>query len=332
MVTAVIGAQYGSEGKGKVIEHLAHEYDVFVRVGGPNAGHVIYYNGERFTMRSVPCGWINMNAKLMIGAGAVINIDLLFEEIKKLEQYDPIIRKRLYIDKHAMVITNEHMDNEKEMMSRIGSTGQGVGEARIERIRRTAKLAKDYKILRPFIADVSKLLDLYKGFNILLEGTQGTHLSLYHGQYPYVTSHDANVAQLLADVGIAPKNLNKVIVVIRAYPIRVGGKSGPMHREVSFPLLESRIGKQIERTSVTKKVRRIGMLDVEQLEKTRILNSPTHFALMFTDYIDPSVEGVTEFKDLTEEIKRYVHGMWRILDAKPLFISTGVNSMVKLDG
>jgi len=340
MITAVIGAQYGSEGKGKVVQHLASEYDIFVRVGGPNAGHVVYFNGfkdefimkpKKFTMRSIPCGWLNPHAKLVIGAGAVISIEVLMAELKELKKYDPIIEQRLYIDENAMVITEEHAKSEKELMDRIGSTGEGVGAARVDRLLRVGKLAKDYKKLRPFLCDTRQMLYNSKAFNILLEGTQGSELSLIHGEYPYCTSADTNVAQMLADIGIPAIALDKTIMVVRSFPIRVGGNSGPLNKEVDFNILRSRIGEKIEHTSVTKKVRRIGMLDIDKLVKAAQINAPTHIAFMFADYLDISNENKTKESELSDYTLRTVDAIAFAMKAEPMFISTGVHSMIRLN-
>lgn len=339
MITAVIGAQYGSEGKGKVIQHLAHEYDIFVRVGGPNAGHVIYFdgfNGEfkdspvRMVMRSVPCGWINPNSKLIIGAGAVISIEVLMNELKQLEKYDPIIKQRLYIDKNAMVITDEHSQSETQLKDRIGSTGEGVGAARVDRLLRIGKLASDYKKLQPFLCDTREMLYNSRGFNILLEGTQGSELSLIHAEYPYCTSADTNVSQLLSDVGLPPIALDNTILVVRSMPIRVGGNSGPLQHEVTFDQLNTRIGKKIEHTSVTKKVRRVGMLDMNKLIKASQINAPTHIAFMFADYVDIKNENATTLDELTPHTRRLISTIGDAMGAEVMFISTGIHTMIKL--
>lgn len=332
MITAVVGAQYGSEGKGKVIENLAHENDVFVRVGGPNAGHVIYYQGDRRIMRSVPCGWINPNAKLVIGAGAVISIPVLMNEIETLREYDPEIDKRIYVDKNATVITEEDVMAEQKLAETIGSTTQGVGSARKRRIDRNTKLAKDYAELKPYLADTVHLLWLWRHLNILLEGTQGTHLSITHGDYPFTTSHDATVNQLCADVGIASRNVDRIIIPIRTFPIRVGGNSGPLSRESSFENLEHRAGGKVETTSVTKKVRRIGYLDWEKLHRTKILNAPTHLAVMFTDYYNPESTNVETWGKLPQDVKRLVVSLEKFFEAPAMFISTGVHTMIKSKG
>ena len=76
-ITVLVGGQYGSEGKGAVVAHIANEYNVHVRVGSPNAGHTIYWRGEKHVMQSIPCGWINPNATIVIGRGALLNMKQL---------------------------------------------------------------------------------------------------------------------------------------------------------------------------------------------------------------------------------------------------------------
>lgn len=332
MITAVIGAQYGSEGKGKVVEKLAHEYDVFVRVGGPNAGHVIYFEDQRYIMRSVPCGWINPNAKLVIGAGAVISIPVLMNELDNLRELDPEIDKRVYVDFNATIITEDNVLAEQKLAIDIASTGQGVGEARKSKIGRTAKTAKDYEELQPYLADTVMLLELWKHQNILLEGTQGTHLSLTHGEYPYTTSHDTTVNQLCADVGISATILDKVIAVIRIFPIRVGGNSGPLARESSFEALAERTEGVVEKTSVTKKTRRIGYLDWTKLHRTKILNTPTHIAVMFTDYYNPQSADITDWEELPADVQRLVYSLEQLFETPAEFISTGIHTMIRNTG
>ena len=73
-LTVLVGGQYGSEGKGAVAAHIANQYQVHVRVGSPNAGHTIYWRGEKHVMQSIPCGWINPNAVIVIGRGALLNM------------------------------------------------------------------------------------------------------------------------------------------------------------------------------------------------------------------------------------------------------------------
>ena len=82
-LTVLVGGQYGSEGKGAVAAHVAEDYSVHVRVGSPNAGHTIYWAGEKHVMQSIPCGWINPNAKIVIGRGALLNMKQFMKELEQ---------------------------------------------------------------------------------------------------------------------------------------------------------------------------------------------------------------------------------------------------------
>lgn len=316
-MTAVIGGQYGSEGKGSIVACIANEYDVHVRVGSPNAGHTIYWNNEKHVMQSIPCGWINPNAVIIIGRGALINMSLLMSEIEHIEKYYPNFKSRLVIDENAGILSESFHEIEGgvngEMHKRIGSTGEGVGIARIARIQRDTnnfKLFKDvvdaYSLRESMYQETNRIISNMQdaGKNILLEGTQGSMLSLLHGFYPYVTSIDTNSAQLLAEIGLAPNRLTDTILVCRTYPIRVAGNSGYMKNEITWEELSNRIGKSVtEKTTVTKKTRRIAEWDNDIFEKACILNNPTCIALNFADYIDPSIEGSTSKIDIIKSTK-----------------------------
>jgi adenylosuccinate synthase len=150
-VDVLIGGQYGSEGKGNISAYLAPEYDILMRVGGPNAGHKVYKEPEHLNFHHLPSGCKNSpESKILIGPGATIYIKTLFEEINKFD----ISPDRLFIDKQTMVITEEDQEYEIKLVESIGSTGQGVGAANarriIDRIPGKKMLAQDYKELNPY--------------------------------------------------------------------------------------------------------------------------------------------------------------------------------------
>lgn len=308
----VVGGQYGSEGKGAVVAHIANEYNVHVRIGSPNAGHTFYWNGDKHVMQSIPCGWINPSASIVIGRGALINMKQLIIELEHIKEYYPDFINRLYIDAEAGILDEKFHQQEGgvngEMHKRIGSTGEGVGLARIARIERNTDnfyffkdIAKDFGLESCITYNTHEMIAEYqdRGLNILIEGTQGSGLSLLHGHYPYVTSIDTNAAQMLAEVGIAPSRLTDVLLVCRTYPIRVAGNSGYMANEITWEELSKKMGKHLEeRTTVTKKIRRIAEWDQELFKNSCILNAPTQIALMFADYLDNSLYGETDVDKL----------------------------------
>ena len=310
----LVGGQYGSEGKGAVAAFVARKYNVHVRVGSPNAGHTIYWAGAKHVMQSIPCGWINPNAGIVIGRGALINMRLLMKELVHIMHYFPDFLSRLYIDAEAGILDGKFHQQEGgvngEMHRRIGSTGEGVGPARVARINRDPNefrqfkdVAEEYGLTECMYEDTPNFIASMQdaGGNILIEGTQGSGLSLLHSHWPYCTSIDTNAAGIISEVGIAPTRITDVLMVCRTYPIRVAGNSGPMNGEISWDELNKRMQDvgymgtlAPEKTTVTHKIRRIAEWDDDLFERSCILNAPTEIALTFADYIDPTINGVTD--------------------------------------
>lgn len=346
-VLAVVGAQYGSEGKGVVVNAIADNYDVHVRVGGPNAGHSFYHKDVLYKMQVIPCGWTNPNATLVLGRGMLVDGRHLVHELETLEKVDPSILMRLKVDAFATVLDDRHRAVEGgvdgEIHKRIGSTGEGVGAARVARVNRDTQatslfgtVANDYVAshgrwtLADFlIKDTPGYLRgmIDRGVNVLLEGTQGSALSLIHGPWPYVTSADTNAGQFSADTGIPPRFINRTMLVARTFPIRVAGNSGPLNDEQTWEQMSVRMGRAIEeRTTVTRKVRRIGLWDDQLFLNAVALNAPTSIALMFADYIDPTIEGESDWKGLhsSQPVKAFINHVESLAEGVPVgFVGTG---------
>jgi adenylosuccinate synthase len=244
---------------------------------------------------------------------------------------------RLSIDPLAMIIEDEDIKSEKELLDTISSTAQGVGAASARKIMgrggKTSppiRLAKDIADLRPFIRDSQAILEgaFVRGEHVLLEGTQGTTLSLHHGLYPHVTSRETSVTGCLADAGIASTRVRRVVMVCRTYPIRVGGPSGDMKLEISYEELARRscidIGelKKTETTTTTKKQRRLAEFDWEQLHRSTILNGPTDIALTFVDYLDKANREAHRFDQLTLDAVRFIEEVERVSGVPVSLIST----------
>jgi len=337
VVDVLIGGQYGSEGKGQVAAYLAPEYDVLVRVGGPNAGHSVYEQPEPDVFHSLPSGTNRApNAQIVIGAGAVVNVDKLWHEINRCE----LDHKRLTIDPQVMTISDADIDIETGNVKGIGSTGQGVGAATARRILdrgiNHVQLAKDVEKLKAYIRPSNEIIEeaCRQRKKVFLEGTQGTGLSLYHGSYPHVTSRDTTVAGCLAEAGISPSRVRKVVMVCRTYPIRVqspdgkGKTSGPMSQEIKLPEIARRSGisindlKKTETTSTTKRKRRISEFDWVLLKKAAELNAPTDIALTFVDYIRVENQNSRRFEQLTPTTVRFIQEIERVAEAPVSLIST----------
>jgi len=269
---------------------------------------------------------------------------------------------RLAVDPQAMIIEEGDRMAESSLVEEIASTGQGVGYATARRIigrgkysqestvarqkgsstktrsieKISVRLAKDIKELKPFIRSTYEELEkaFSRGKKIFLEGTQGTGLSIYHGLYPHVTSRDTTVAGCLAEAGISPSRVRKVVMVCRTYPIRVGdaprtgNTSGPMAQEISLAEISRRSGielnelRKTERTSTTKRKRRISEFDWSLIRKAASLNAPTDIALSFVDYIDGENKNARRFDQLTEETIRFIEEVERVTTAPVSLIST----------
>ena len=172
-----------------------------------------------------------------------------------------------------------------------------AGSATARRVLRgeEVRLARDVSDLEPFRRPASEILEkaYAAGARIMLEGTQGSGLSLYHGHYPSVTSRDTNVAGCLAEAGIAPARVRRTIMVVRSYPIRVGGPfSGYMTTPIEWEEIERRAelpaGTLSKRaTSKTKTLRRVGEFEWDLVRKAALLNAPTDIALTFATTLPP---------------------------------------------
>ena len=340
-VDVVVGGQYGSEGKGQIVSYLAREYDLLVRVGGPNAGHKVFEVPEPYAHHQLPSGTRKSEARLLIGPGAVLRVDKLLREIADCG----VDAQRLRVDGNAMIITEDDINAEAELVKNIGSTGQGVGAATARRIMQRKKgtlLAKHIPELKPFLGNALDILEdaFSQNEKVLLEGTQGTGLSLYHGVYPYVTSRDTTALGCLAEAGIPPNRVRKVVMVCRTYPIRVESPeketSGPL-RDISWEEIARRSGysaeklRKAEKTTTTKRRRRIGEFEWRLLHRAAFLNGATDVALTFTDYISKENVKAKRFEQLTQETINFIQEIERVTGAPVSLISTGFNSRSIID-
>lgn len=329
-VTIVIGGQFGSEGKGKVISFLANEFDIAVRTGSPNSGHTVFDdNNQIYKLQQIPAIFLNKKSSLYIGAGALINPDILRKEVEYTKT-----KNRLFIDSQAGIIEEKHLLQESELVQKIGSTGKGCGSALSDRIwRKDFKLAKD--VLKDFqIVNVAEIINqkINEGKNLLVEGTQGFGLSLYHGIYPFVTSRDTNASNFIAEAGISPLLVTEIIMVIRTYPIRVAGNSGPLSNEISWEELSNLIGKKVvETTTVTNKVRRVAEFDIDIVKSAILLNRPTQIALQFLNYLYPQDENKNSWEYLSDEAKKYIEDLEHNLGVPITLIGTGQLNRAMID-
>ena len=330
-LTVIVGGQYGSEGKGKVTSHLAlrDNVDIVVRCGGPNSGHTVDVNGQRYELRSLPSGFINPNTRLLLAAGCLINPEILLTEIKSTG-IDP---QRVGVDRNAGIISPSEGEAESELQlrDRLGSTLSGTGMGVANRVLRKPdfKLAKDVPELREYLTDVLTEINavLDKSGKALVEGTQGFGLSVYHSpHYPYATSRDTTASGFLSEVGVSPRLVTDIVMAVRTYPIRVAGNSGPLKDEITWEELRQRSGYPTdirEFTTTTKKLRRVGLFDLDLVHRAALVNMPTQIALHGSDYLSYSNKSVNSFNELESLSLRFIDALERSLNTSVTFVGTG---------
>lgn len=366
-VSVVVGGQFGSEGKGAIAAYLSSaeqnrgRHVIAVRVAGPNAGHTVMgrcpvgcaeQNGRAhggphesgpphpWRLRQVPVAAVtNPDAELVIAAGSEVDPTVLSTELRELDSAGYAATNRLTVDRSATVIEPSHLQAEQELnlTARLGSTGKGIGAARMARLSRVASTWLEYRsaLVNAAETELSRTLmdvgtadtafylnrmlvrdDAGKSTHVIIEGTQGYGLGLHTRFYPTVTSSDCRAIDFLAMAGISPWVLPcplepvagdtaladdepfEVWVVLRTYPIRVAGNSGPLRGETTW----SQLGLEQEHTTVTQKVRRVGewdpLLAREAVEanggsRTGRHLPPVRVALTMADHVVSSVAGHT---------------------------------------
>ena len=298
-VSVIVGGQFGSEGKGKVAHWLAkrREASVVVRVGGSNSGHTaIDDTGKLRIFRHLPTACLLPDPTLVIGPGSYVDVPVLLEEIKNTH----LEAGRLIVSPNAVVISGDHKQEEREwgLLSRIGSTGSGTGAAVVERLRRSRReiFASNDRRLQRLLGDTTDYMRkaLRRGERVVIEGTQGFGLSVLHSpDYPYVTSRDTSAAAFVSEAGLSPLDVDEVVLVIRAFPIRVAGLSGPLPNEIGWgDIPQNRKGQYVqEYTSVTREIRRVAKFDPEVVRSAIRVNSPTAIILNHLDYLNLTSKG-----------------------------------------
>jgi adenylosuccinate synthase len=316
-----VGGFFGDEGKGKIIAYLAKKDNpvIAVRGGvGPNAGHTFTAGGREYKVRMLPSAGLNPTTRLLIGAGVLVNPQVLLKEIKMFNADD-----RTYVDAQCGIIEQVHIDrdNDAHLKGKIGTTGTGTGPANADRALRVLRLARDVPELSLYIEDVSNSVNfaLDRGESVLVEGTQGTYLSLFHGGYPYVTSKDVTASGICSDVGIGPKRVDDVLVVFKAYVTRVGG--GPLENELD----EAEAMKRgwLEFGSVTGRKRRAAPFDFALAKKAIKLNSATQLAVTKLDVLFPGCAGVRQYDRMPQDARKFIEEIEGELGVRVALIGTG---------
>ncbi len=314
MNLVVIGAQWGDEGKGKIVDFLSGEAGVVVRYsGGANAGHTIVIDDTTYKLHLIPSGVISEDKIAVLGSGMVIDPEALFSELGMLETQGVSWKGRVVISDRAHLVLPRYKQMDVEMESHrrlpIGTTGRGIGIAYAEKAQREgvragdlwdsrvweSLLEEDRQFLAPFkerlsgmVINIASFMAEHKDKNALFEGAQGILLDLDTGTYPFVSSGYSNAAGAALGGGVGPRDLDKILGVFKAYTTRVG--NGPFPSEFS----ETEQGGLIDLVRetgreygvTTGRPRRCGYLDLVALKYACRTNSLDALVLTHLDVYD----------------------------------------------
>lgn len=328
-VYIVIDGQAGSCGKGKVCAEFAMEKhpELAITNNMPNAGHTCVVEGKKRIFRNIPVSSINKKTALFLGAGSIIDMEVLEQEYEN--NLDLLDGREIIAHPNIPVIEDWHREEEQQRL-KSGSTFKGGGSCLANKIMRPTNLKRftGYKSIKvASYVEYYKILKEYliNAKRILIEGSQGCDLDINHsGHYPFVTSRQIGVSQMLADSGISPKSLKEIIMVIRPFPIRISnttnigkdiysgnyGKSTELTWEQiniasevgTYPLVIDEtdienyknidIRDFTEFTTVTQQKRRVFDIDICQLQRNIQINTPDSIYLNFFQQLANEYENV----------------------------------------
>lgn len=336
MITLVIGGQYGGEGKGKIAAFLSskEEFTAVCRTGGVNSKHTVVQNGKQYDLRQIPtAAAVRMPAKIIYGAGSLVHVPTLFEEMKLLN----VPRSAILIDKQTGIITEDCILDERgdPLYKELGSTLTGVNYATARRALRKLTLAKDVPELQGMTGDVAETLARYiqSGKNILVEGHQSMGLSNYHGDYPYTTSRDSTAAELLSELGVGPRVALRIIVVIKAFPTR--NHNGRLPNEMTITEADALGIEEYGGGSwgIKNNRRRVARIEHQDIRRAVLLNTATELALTGADYLDHKLIRATSSSNLSAEVQSFIRDIENAAEVPVTLISTGpqTEAMIEIE-
>ncbi len=310
----IVDLQFGSTGKGLICGWLARtgQYDTVVAANMPNAGHTYIENGRKWVHKALPSG-IFVSKNIMIGPGSVFDPERLAKEIE--DSADILAGKRIVIHESAGILSDAHRTEERSTLSRISSTMQGSAACLKQKIsREDGVIAGDCRgVLRhygleQYIVNQWQWLKTILGANkILVEGSQGYSLGLSAGFYPYCTSRECTASRVMADCGIPPGMLYKVIGTARCHPIRVGNTSDGHSGSGYWDQIEiswADLGVAPETTTVTGRIRRVFTFSDQQIREAVIANCVDEVFLNFANYdIGYAGEVVRAINDICSDLE-----------------------------
>lgn len=309
MNIVVVGAQWGEEGKGKIVDLLSENADYVVRYqGGSNSLSTLKNGNSVYKLYHLPSG-IFKGKKCVLANGVVINPEIILNEINNLAKAGYMLEDKLFISERAHIITKDHIERDKKQeefrSKKVGTKGQGIGPAYTDKTSRhgirfidfieNKNIIEKYKSaldeLEPFVTNTFDLLHdaVDNNENILFEGSQGTFLDIDHGTYPYVTSSNTVSSGACTGSGIPPTMINKVVGVLKSYTTKIGFGPFPCEQTNEFGNLLIQIGKEYE--PLTSKKRRCGWLDLFMAEYSKRLNG-------ITDWVITKLDVLSDFDEI----------------------------------
>lgn len=296
----IIGAQYGDEGKAKIVDAIASKYDIIARYqGGSNAGHTVVVNDTKYIFHQIPSAALHPGKTVVIGNGCVVDAIALAKEVRQLQGLGFDFKLVLSGKAHLVRPYHKEIDGKD---TKIGTTKQGIGPAYADKVNRKGVRVKDYLAL-PFGADnttpeenealhfleqfvvedvgevIAQLTN--SGKKLLAEGAQGTMLDIDHGDYPFVTSSSPTIGGVFTGLGIGPKQIDDIIGVFKPYVTRVGEGEVPYPMGTEEDALLRELGGEYGAT--TGRPRRCSYLDIKALRYACRVNGFTGLALTKID-------------------------------------------------
>jgi adenylosuccinate synthase len=349
MNIVVIGAQWGDEGKGKIVDYLASDADIIVRFsGGANAGHTIVSGGRQYALHLIPSGALYPDKMVVLGTGMAIDPKALFAEMALLEEQGVGTKGRIFISDRAHIVLPSYIGIDKDRDTRrkkpIGTTGRGIGITysmksdrdgiRVADLGWKDKLGElgqsDYDFVMSYsdrieamAIDMAAFAEHHRGDRMLLEGAQGALLDLDLGTYPYVSSGMSSAAGAAIGAGIGPHALDKVLGVFKAYSTRVG--NGPFPTEFGGEDEEGELCAFIRETGreygvTTGRPRRCGYLDLVALRYACRVNSIDSLAMTHLDVYDTlgEINAAVAYAIDGKETADFPSSIGKLTNAKPV--------------
>jgi adenylosuccinate synthase len=307
-VDIVYGLAWGDEGKGKVSSCMVRDglYNFVCRwAGGPNAGHTVYIDGDKYKTHHIPSG-VFFGVPSIIGPGCVVNPKKFYEELDYLETngFDSSLVK---VSPRAHIIQNKHVqDDNRKLASKLGTTGNGIAPCYSEKSARTGIMAAEV-LPDPYLWD-EKLFG-----NVLCEGAQGVWLDLDWGQYPWVTS-STTLPYAACSLGFPMNKVREVVGVIKAYDTRSG--NDPLFPETLFgDSVLSQIGEVGTEYGVTTgRRRKVNWLNFDLLRKSIKITGPNQVIVnkvdvleqvgVFKIIVDGKIKEFSEWEDMAHFISK----------------------------